>query len=391
MTARGRDLSILTRAVHAGEPDPRVEGALVQPVFQSSTYETAEDTGYHDIPYLRLNNSPNHVALHRKLADLEGAEDALVTSSGMAAIYTALLSVLDSGDHLLAQRGLYGGTHTLLTRDLPALGISCDFVDLHDVDEWRAGLRPNTRAFYIETITNPLLNVGDLPGAAAFAREHGLVSLIDNTLASPVNCNPLAFGFDVVLHSATKYLNGHSDIVAGVIAGSGEIVSGCKHKLDHFGGTLDPHACFLLQRGMKTLPLRVAQQNATALALAGYLESHEAVSGVYYPGLASHPDHDRAQNLLRGFGGVLSFEHAGGGRGAGEMIRRLELVTRAVSLGGVESLVTMPAASSHAGLSPEERREIGIGDGLVRLAVGIEGVGDLTDDLGRALSVEGPA
>ncbi len=391
MTARRRDLSILTRAVHAGEPDPRVEGALVQPVFQTSTYETAEDTGYHDIPYLRLNNSPNHVALHRKLADLEGAADALVTSSGMAAIYTALLSVLDSGDHLLAQRGLYGGTHTLLTQDLPALGIGCDFVDLHDADEWRAALRPNTKAFYIETITNPLLNVGDLPGVAAFAREHGLASLIDNTLASPVNCNPLALGFDLVLHSATKYLNGHSDLVAGVIAGSGELVSRCKHKLDHFGGTLDPHACFLLQRGMKTLPLRVAQQNATTLALAGFLESHDAVSGVYYPGLASHPDHDRACNLLRGFGGMLSFDHAGGGRGAREMIRRLELVTRAVSLGGVETLVTMPAASSHAGLSPVERRDIGIGDGLVRLAVGIEGADDLAADLGRALSGEAPA
>ena len=391
MTTDSRKLSMQTRAVHAGEPAPRVEGALVLPVFQSSTYETTGDSGYHDLPYLRLNNSPNHLALHRKLADLEGAEEALVTSSGMAAIFTALLSVLDSGDHLLAQRGLYGGTHTLLSRDLPALGISCDFVDLHDSDEWHAGLRPNTRAIYVETITNPLLTVADLHGVVSFAREQGLVSLIDNTLASPVNCNPLALGFDVVLHSATKYLNGHSDIVAGVIAGSGDLLSRCKHKLDHLGGTLDPHACFLLQRGMKTLPLRVERQNANALAIARYLESHDAVTGVHYPGLESHRNHDRARALLKGFGGVLSFDHCGGGQGAGDMLRRLELVTPAVSLGGVETLVTMPAASSHSGLSPEERQKIGIGDGLVRLAVGIEGVEDLVSDLEQALSTESSA
>ncbi len=379
-------LSISTRAIHAGETNPRIKGALVVPIFQSSTYETTDTTGYHDIPYLRLSNSPSHLSLHRKLADLEMAEEALVTSSGMSAISTALFSVLDSGDHLLAQRGLYGGTHTLLTRDLPALGINCDFVDLQDPEDWSRHLQPNTRAFYVETITNPLLHVGDLPAVAAFCRDRGLVSLIDNTLASPVNCTPRSFGFDVVLHSATKYLNGHSDIVAGVIIGSGDIVRKCKHKLDHFGGILDPHACFLLQRGIKTLPLRMERQNQNTLALARFLESHEAVTGVNYPGLESHPDHARACHLLTGYGGLLSFDHAGGNHGARDMIRRLQWVTQAVSLGGVESLITLPAASSHAGLSAKERREIGIGDGLVRVAVGVEGIEDLLVDFEQALS-----
>lgn len=381
-----RKLSLSTRSVHAGEPDPRIEGAVVLPVFQSSTYASSGDAGYHDIPYLRLNNSPNHVALHRKLADLENAESALVTASGMAAISTALLSVLGAGDHLLAQSGLYGGTHTLITRDLPALGIEFDFVDPGDPEEWRSRLRPTTRAFYVETLSNPLLAVADLPAVAAFSDKHGLTSLIDNTLASPVNCNPVDLGFDLVLHSATKYLNGHSDIVAGVVAGEASLVARCKHKLDHLGASLDPHACFLLQRGIKTLPLRVERQNGNTLALARYLDSHPAVIRVNYPGLETHPGHQRARQLLQGYGGLLSFDHAGGGAGARAMLQRLELVTQAVSLGGVETLATLPAASSHAGLEKAERERIGIGEGLVRVAVGIEGADDLIADFDQALA-----
>ncbi len=381
-------LSLATRSVHAGEPDPKVAGAVVQPIFQSSTYASAEDAGYHDLPYLRLNNSPNHVALHRKLADLENAENALVTASGMAAISTALLSVVGAGDHILAQNGLYGGTHTLITNDLPALGVEFDFVDPEDTAEWRDKLRPNTRAFYVETISNPLLTVGDLPAVVAFCGEHGLTSLIDNTLASPVNCNPADLGFDVILHSATKYLNGHSDIVAGVIAGKEPLVATCKHKLDHLGATLDPHACFLLQRGIKTLPLRVEKQNENALALARFLDDHPAVKQVNYPGLEAHPGYERAKQLFSGCGGLLSFEHAGGGESARKTLQRLELVTQAVSLGGVETLATLPAASSHAGLSVEEREQIGIGEGLVRVAVGVEGADDLVADFSRALDAE---
>lgn len=379
-------LSLETRAVHAGETSPRIGGAISMPIFQSSTYESSREADYHSIPYLRLNNSPNHEALHRKLADLEQAESALVTASGMAAITTALLSVLKAGDHLLVQGALYGGTHTYITHDLPQLGISIDFVDLNDPADWGKKIQSTTRAFYVESMTNPLLTVGDLPGVVSFCREHGLVSMIDNTLPSPVNFNPAALGFDLVMHSCTKYMNGHSDIVAGAIIGRGDLVQSAKIKLDHLGGTLDPHACFLLNRGIKTLPLRVSRQNQNAMALAVFLEQHPQVSQVNYAGLPSHPDHQRANQLFSGYGGLLSFDHAAGAAGAHAMIDRLDLATEAVSLGGVETLITIPAESSHAGLSSDERLAFGIGEGLIRLAVGIEGEQDLLQDFCDALN-----
>lgn len=385
MTEVRKKQSLETRVIHAGEYSPRIKGAISMPIFQSSTYESSREADYHTIPYLRLNNSPNHEALHRKLSDLEQAESALVTASGMAAITTALLSVLKAGDHLLVQRALYGGTHTYITHDLPELGISFDFVDLLSAEDWAHKIKPNTRGFYVESMTNPLLNVGDLSGVVEFAREHGLITMIDNTLPSPVNFNPATLGFDLVLHSCTKYLNGHSDIVAGAIIGRQDLVQKAKIKLDHLGGTLDPHACFLLHRGIKTLSLRVARQNQNALALATFLEQHSAVSRVNYPGLFSHPDHQRAKSLFTGYGGLLSFDHVGGAEGAHAMIDRLELATEAVSLGGVETLITIPAESSHAGLSTEECEAFGIGAGLVRLAVGIEGEQDLVQDFASAL------
>ena len=235
-------------------------------------------------------------------------------------------------------------------------------------------------------MTNPLLEVVDLPGVAAFCRERGLVSMIDNTCASPVNFRPVEHGFDLVVHSATKYLNGHSDIVAGVVAGKAALVQGAKHKLDHLGGSLDPHACFLLHRGLKTLALRVRHQGQTTLALARFLEGHAAVSRVHYPGLESHARHARARQLLSGFGGLLSFELRGGLAAAERFIAGLKIPANAPSLGGVESLVTRPATTSHAGLSAQERASLGIGDGLVRLSVGLEAVEDLVEDLERALS-----
>ncbi len=378
-------MSLETRAIHAGEPSPRIGGAITLPIFQSSTFESTRESDYHAIPYLRLNNSPNHLALHAKLADLEQTEAALVTSSGMAAITTALMGVVKSGDHILAQNGLYGGTHSFITHDLPALGVSYDFVDLNDPAEWQEKVKPNTRAFYAESMTNPLLRVGDLPAVVGFCRSNNLVSMIDNTLASPINFQPANIGFDLIVHSCTKYLNGHSDIVAGAILGMDALVSKIKIKLDHFGATLDPHACFLLQRGIKTLSLRVNKQNTNAFAVADFLEKHENVSQVNYAGLSSHTDHHRAKNLFNGFGGLLSFDHVGGGEGAHAMIDRLRLVTEAVSLGGTETLVTLPAESSHAGVSKSDRETIGIGDGLVRVAVGIEGEQDLLEDFAQAL------
>jgi len=362
-----------------------VEGAITLPIFQTSTYVSGGESDYHDIRYLRLNNSPNHLALHAKLAALEGGESALVTASGMAAISTTLLSVLKSGDHLLAQSGLYGGTHTLMTHELPEFGIEVDFVDLNEKGQWVQKLKANTRAFYVESMTNPLLEVGDLLAVVEFARSKGLVTLIDNTLASPVNFRPIEIGFDLVLHSATKYLNGHSDMVAGAVIGNSEKVENAKRKLDHLGGTLDPHACFLLNRGIKTLPLRVAQQNSSALAMAQMLEDHPAVSAVHYAGLAGHATAHRAKSLFSGFGGLFSFDHRDGAAGAHRMMDRLELAVEAVSLGGIETLVTLPAETSHVGLTAEERRDIGIGDGLIRVAVGVEGQDDLIADFQQAL------
>jgi cystathionine beta-lyase/cystathionine gamma-synthase len=374
-----------TKLIHAGEPKPRIEGAVAMPIFQSSTYEYAGATSYHDLKYIRLNNTPNHRVLHAKLAALEGGEAALVAASGMAAISTTLLALLSAGDHLLAQDCLYGGTHDFITRDLPAFGVEVDFVDADDPRTWRQKLRKNTRAVYVETMSNPLLQVGDLVGAARFAADHGLVSIVDNTFASPVNFRPPEHGFDLSIHSCTKYLNGHDDIVAGGVIGRAGLVKKVTHKLGHLGGSLDPHAAFLLHRGLKTLALRVRQQNQSALAIAEFLERHPAVGSVNYPGLESHPRHERARRLFGGFGGMLSFELRGGVEAAQRLLDRVELPISAPSLGGVESLITLPAKTSHSGLTAEERRRLGIADGLVRLSVGIEAAEDLIDDLDRAL------
>jgi cystathionine beta-lyase/cystathionine gamma-synthase len=373
-----------TKVIHAGEPEPRILGSVVMPVFQSTLYE-GDAAGYHDIRYIRLNNTPSHTVLQAKLAALESAEAALVTASGMAAISTSLLTVLAAGDHLLVQDNLYGGTHDFVTHDLPAFGISYDFIDADDPGSWPALLRRNTKAIYVEAMTNPLLQVADLTAVPHFAGEHGLVSLIDSTFASPVNYRPPEHGFDLSLHSATKYLNGHSDIVAGAVIGRGDLVEKVRHKLNHLGGSLDPHACFLLHRGLKTLALRVRHQNESTLSIARFLETAPGVTRVNYPGLESHPRHARARELFFGFGGVVSFEVEGGEPAASRFIERTTLPCRTPSLGGVETLITRPARSSHAGMTPEDRQRLGIADGLIRLAVGVEATEDLIEDLDQAL------
>ncbi len=377
--------SLDTKAVHAGEPDPLIYGAVAIPIFQSAMYEYAGETRYDDIKYIRLNNTPNHVALHEKLAALENAEAALVTASGMAAITTTLLTVLKAGDHLLAQNTLYGGTHSFLTQDFTDFGLSFNFIDADDPADWEAKLQPNTRAIYVESMTNPLLQVADLEAVAQFAKKHNLISIIDNTFASPVNFRPAEWGFDLSLHSCTKYLNGHSDLVAGAVIGRREWIDRIMHRLNHLGGSLDPHACFLLHRGMKTLAVRVRQQNRTALKLAQFLEMHPAVDRVNYPGLQSHPHHGRAQKLFDGFSGMMSFELNGGLEAAKTFIRKLKLPIEAPSLGGVETLVTRPATTSHSGMSPEERQKLGITDSLIRVSVGIEESDELLDDFAQAL------
>jgi len=380
---------IETQAIHAGEPEPRIHGAVAMPIFQSATFEYADAgnvRGHDDLRYIRLNNTPNHAAVQAKLAALEGAEAALVTASGMAAITTTLLTLLRPGDRLLAQRGLYGGTHGFVTGELASFGVEVDFFDGGDIASLAAAVRPKTRAVYVETITNPLVEVADLPAIAAFAREHGLTSIIDNTFASPFNFRPLAHGFDVVLHSATKYLNGHSDLVAGAVVGARDTVDAVTRTLNHLGGCLNPETCALLHRGMKTLALRVAAQNANALALALALSKSPAVERVLYPGLASHAGHARAKELFRGFGGMLSFEPKGGLPAAEAALRRLRIPLVAPSLGGVETLVILPSKSSHAGLAPDERRAMGIGDALVRVSVGIEAAEELIEDFEQALA-----
>lgn len=380
---------IETKLIHAGEPEPRIMGAVSMPIFQSAMFEYAGETSYHDLKYIRLNNTPNHVALHEKLAALENAESALVTASGMAAISTTLLSVLSAGDHLLAQDCLYGGTHDFVTKDLHTFGISYDFIDANDPQSWKKKLRPSTKAVYVETITNPTMQVADHKAIVEFAKANGLVSMIDNTFASPINFRPSEWGFDLSLHSCTKYLNGHSDIVAGAVIGRSELVGRVKRLLDHLGGSLDPHACFLLHRGMKTLAVRVRYQNESALKIAKFLADHAAVEKVNYPGLETHAQHERARELFDGYGGMLSFELEGGAATAQRFIKNTKLPIIAPSLGGVETLLTLPVTTSHSGMSPEDRKALGITDGLIRMSVGIEATEDIIEDFQQALDAIG--
>ena len=374
-----------TKAIHSGEPRPGIGRAVSLPIFQSSTFEYGGETRYDDILYLRLNNTPNHVALSSKLAALEGGEAAMVTASGMAAITTSLLTVLEPGSHLLAQAGLYGGTHDFVAHELPRLGIEHDWIPGSDPDQWKRRLRSNTKAIYVESIANPLMEVPRLEEVVAFAREHELLSLIDNTFATPVNFRPIEIGFDLVLHSATKYLNGHNDIVAGVMIGGRDLIAEITSRLNHLGAALDPHACFLLDRGIKTLPLRVRYQNASALEIAHFLAGHQAIEQVNYPGLETSRGHLTARSLFAGFGGMLSFQVRGGADRVERFLSRLRFPILAPSLGGAESLVIRPAVSSHVGLSAEERAELGISDTLVRLSVGLESTEDLLEDLEQAL------
>ena len=371
-----------TMLIHAGEP--RIAGSVTMPIFQSSTYVTSERAGYHDIRYGRLSNTPSHDALHQKLAAAEGAEAALATTSGMAAISTALLTFLRAGDHLIAQDSLYGGTHDFISHDLTALGVEVTRVSGNDPGSWEKARRPQTKVFYCEAITNPLVRVADLEGIVAFARKHSIASVIDSTFATPLGFRPIDRGFDLAVHSATKYLNGHSDLIAGAVMGSRALIEKVKHKLDHLGGSLDAHACFLLQRGLKTLAVRFRQQSQTASELARFLERHPAVSRVYHPSLESHPDYARARKLLALPGAMLAFELRDAGR-VPRLFERMTLPIKAPSLGGCETLITQPAETSHAGLSPAERQRIGITDGTLRVSVGLEAAEDLIADFAQAL------
>jgi len=384
-------LHIETNVIHSTHDRQRFEGAAVTPIVRSTVFEAGEQVNYHDIRYGRLSTLANQREAAEVLARIEGAEAGLVTSSGMAAITTALIALLRSGGHVLAQRPLYGATQQFVSQRLGELGISHSFIDVREPETWAAALTPQTRAIYVESISNPLLVVADHARIAEFARAHGLVSLIDNTFASPVNFRPLELGFDLVLHSATKYLNGHSDVIVGAVLGSAERISAIKSWLDILGGTADPEACYLLRRGLKTLALRVERQNQNALALARYLEAHPEVARVIYPGLPSHPDHAVAARLFGGFGGMLACELVGGAAAAAAFVRRVEIAVHSASLGGPETLLTIPATTSHASIGAKARAEAGISDGLVRISTGCEHIDDLIRDFRTALAPNGDA
>ena len=381
---RPREPSLDTLAVHAGRIDEILGGAVVTPIFQSATFDYP--AGEIPLRYSRYGNNPTQVALQARLATLEGAEAALVLASGMAAITTAVLSVCAAGDHVVAAAGLYGGTTHFLERDVPRLGIEVTFVPERDPAAWEAAIRPWTRLLLWEAISNPLLAVPDGPALARIARERGIASLVDATFATPVNQRPLAFGVDLVMHSATKYLGGHSDVTGGVLAGSRERIEAALDSMKSLGGAADPHAAFLIERGVKTLALRMERHNANGAAVSVFLAGHPRVERVWYPRLADHPDHDVAARVLAGAGGVVAFEPRASAAEAAAMAGRFRWIRLAPSLGGVESLVSLPVQTSHRSLDPAERERRGISDRLIRLSLGIEAADDLVDDLDRALA-----
>ena len=374
-----------TRAIHAGSPARRAGEPVVPPLVQSATFHFTRPGEGPELRYSRYGNNPNQEALGEKVAALEGAEAALPLASGMAALSMSLLSVLEVGDHVVASRHLYGATAALLRHELPRRGITTTFVDPEDEGAWRAGTMPRTRAVVIELPTNPTLRVFDVTPAREAATDVGAVLIADLTFASPANLRAREHGIDLAIHSATKYLGGHSDLIAGVVSGSADRIDAVRGMVKLYGPSIDPHTAWLLDRGIRTLPLRVERHNLNALRLAEWLSGREEVERVIYPGLPGHPDHLRAARLMNGFGGMMSMVLRGGGEAADRFMENLRIAIAAPSLGGVETLVSQPRFTSHAALTPEARDAAGIPDGFVRVSVGLEDVEDLICDFEAAL------
>ncbi|MBI0583703.1 MAG: aminotransferase class I/II-fold pyridoxal phosphate-dependent enzyme [Methanomassiliicoccus sp.] len=383
---------LATRSVHAGERRDKDIGPVNTPIYQSSTFyfPTADPrTWQGEVPdgsyiYSRYGN-PTVDAVERKIADLESGKRALLFASGMAATSTALLTFLEAGDRIVSQEDIYGGSYNLMRYHLPPLGIEVRFAPTADTEALIEAITPGTNMVWLESPTNPLLKLVDYPEVTKAAHEQGAMVVIDNTFATPINQRPLERGVDLVMESGTKYFGGHSDLLAGAIVANGTDLEPVMRKRIVLGGSMDPLAAYLLERGMKTLALRVRCHNQNALAIAEYLEDHPLVERVHYPGLDRHPQHTLAARLMSGYGGMLSFEVKGGRTAAERTMSSMRLIKMATSLGGVESLVSMPLNSSHHALPPEERARLGIKDSLLRLSVGIEDVEDLKEDLDQAL------
>lgn len=379
-----------TEAVRGGVDLSKKNGPLSTPIYQTSTFEVTDNEEQlratpTDRFYTRYGNPTNTVA-EKSIAELEGTDAALLFASGMAAITTSVLALLKSGDHIVAQRDIYGGASKFLTQWLPKLGIETTLVDTVEYDQHARAIRPNTRMLYLESPTNPTLRVVDLRKAAALAKQHNLITLIDSTFATPINARPAEFGIDLVMHSGTKYFGGHSDLMCGAVAGRADLIHEIHSTRTTLGGVMDPHAAWLLLRGIKTLAVRVQRQNLNALRIAQFLARHPKVKRVHYPFLEGHPQHALALEQMQGGGGMLSFEVDGSGEDARRLSESLHLFTLAPSLGGVDSLVCIPVLTSHAMISADERQKMGITEQLIRISVGIENADDLIADLEQALA-----
>jgi cystathionine beta-lyase/cystathionine gamma-synthase len=378
-----------TKAVRGAADLDKKNGPLATPIYQTSTFEAADNdeqlrATHTDHFYTRYGNPTNTVA-EKTIAALEGVDAALTFSSGMGAITTTLMALLKSGDHIVAQRDIYGGVHKFLSQWLPKMGIETTFVDTNEYEQHARAIRPNTKLLYLESPTNPTLRVVDFKKAAALAKQHKILSMIDSTFGTPINQHPAEFGIDLVMHSGTKYLAGHSDLICGVVAGRHELIERIWETRTTLGNCMDPHASWVLVRGLKTLAVRVARQNENAQLVAEFLSETAKVRRVHYPFLKSHPQHAVAREQMSGGGGIVSFEVEGTGEDARRVSEAMRLFTLAPSLGGVESLVSIPVLTSHAMIPGAERAKMGVTEQMIRLSVGIENADDLIADLEHAL------
>jgi cystathionine beta-lyase/cystathionine gamma-synthase len=378
-----------TKAVHGAADLEKKNGPLSTPIYQTSTFEVTDNdeqvrvrnTDHH---YTRYGNPTNTVA-EKTIAELEGMDAALTFASGMGAVTTTMMALLKSGDHVVAQRDIYGGVSKFLSQWLPKMGIETTFVDTNEYEQHERAIRPNTKLLHLESPTNPTLRVVDLKKVAAIARQHKLLSMIDATFGTPINQHPAEYGIDLVMHSGTKYLSGHSDLICGAVVGRHELIERIWETRTTLGNCMDPHASWLLVRGLKTLAVRVARQNESALRVAEFLAEHAKVRSVHYPFLKSHPQYAVARQQMSGGGGMVSFEVEGTGEDARRVSEAMRLFTLATSLGGVESLVSIPVLTSHAMIPAEARARMGVTEQMIRLSVGIENADDLIADLEQAL------